>query len=68
MVQVVQDGRWWRATVQGLAHLDGAPFDTKAVEGDIAPTLVLQLIARPDAPPLRVCSLHLLGLYLYLLN
>ena len=59
MVQVVQDGRWWRATVQGLAHLDGAPFDPKAVEGDIAPTLVLQLIARPDAPPLRVRRLHL---------
>jgi hypothetical protein len=71
----VQDGRWWRATVQRLSYLDGARFGTEAAPGDvprdipgdvggaigggdggggIAPTLVLQLIARPHAAPLRV--------------
>ena len=54
--------------MQGLAHLDGAPFDTKAVKGDIAPTLVLQLIARPDAPPLRVRRLHSLWFHLLWLH
>ena len=57
-VQVLQDGLWWRAVVQGLACADGLPFVAEEPEEgeaeEVAPTLVVQLLARPHAPPLRV--------------
>ena len=57
-VQVFQDGLWWRATVHSLACADGLPFVAEVPEegeaAEVAPTLVVQLLARPHAPPLRV--------------
>jgi len=52
-VQVWQDGLWWKATVQAFANADGSPFEpAEGADTSSAPTLVVQLLERPNLPPL----------------